>query len=470
MKDNIIGLASITTLLALVGLIISFSTIASASTLCDRNSTLSRIFPGCAPTTPPPPPADVCPNVPGNQTSTPCADTQCSAQGGTWNGTSCDMPPVPFPPPSGDGNERNICGRYLSSSRVPIPDSCIPDVCPNVPRKQAEGPCADQQCVDQGGTWDGTACELPPPPPPPFVRITYPNAGETFTVGDAVEIQWEANRITSCFLGHTIGPGSMEWINTNVDGTTGSYSWTAERWGSYNILPQQQKIYLSCTSPFVGTFEDYSDDYFTVVAAPKCSDGIDNDSDSTIDYPDDPNCTSAVDDSEQNPVVIYPGPQDSTYGSISQTGWGEFYVIVTDEPVLLGPISLTITTTGMEQVTKLTNVWLEGWNDTQILAGQVDVPLENGLGEVTFFSNPILLGLEGHRFGFRATIPLEERPKVSEGATITITGNPALHWRAVGSTSGTEISLSSVLALDMGTLLIVGGGAGSGGGGGSATP
>ncbi|MBP9710748.1 MAG: polysaccharide deacetylase family protein [Candidatus Pacebacteria bacterium] len=84
---------------------------------------------------PPPPPTDTCPNVPGNQTTTPCADTTCTQQGGTWNGSSCDMPP---PPPT--------------------------DTCPNVPGNQTTTPCADTTCVNQGGTWNGSSCDMPPPP------------------------------------------------------------------------------------------------------------------------------------------------------------------------------------------------------------------------------------------------------------------------------------------------------------------
>lgn len=41
----------------------------------------------------PPPFIDTCPNVPGDQTTTPCADQTCTQQGGTWNGSSCTMPP-----------------------------------------------------------------------------------------------------------------------------------------------------------------------------------------------------------------------------------------------------------------------------------------------------------------------------------------------------------------------------------------
>lgn len=86
----------------------------------------------CIPT-PPPPPVDVCPNVPGNQATGPCADTQCVENGGAWNGDSCDMPPPP-----------------------PI------DECPNVPGTQESGPCADAECVEDGGTWNGASCDMPP--------------------------------------------------------------------------------------------------------------------------------------------------------------------------------------------------------------------------------------------------------------------------------------------------------------------
>ena len=74
------------------------------------------------------------------------------------------MPPPPPPSPD-DGRERNLCERSFSS-RTPIPPACIPDICLNVPDKQVTGPCADQVCVDEGGTWNGISCDFPPPPPP----------------------------------------------------------------------------------------------------------------------------------------------------------------------------------------------------------------------------------------------------------------------------------------------------------------
>lgn len=145
----------------LLGIFIVLSTdTAAAGTLCDRYSSLSRIFPGCTPTIPPPPPADVCPNVPGDQASGPCAEEQCRGQSGTWNGSACELPPPP-PPSDDDRPTRNSCERYLSSRTAPL-QSC--DVCHNVAGVQISGPCADKICVDDGGTWTGTSCELPPPP------------------------------------------------------------------------------------------------------------------------------------------------------------------------------------------------------------------------------------------------------------------------------------------------------------------
>src|SRR3989344_3064868 len=64
---------------------------------------------------------DVCANVPGEQDTEPCADVQCSADGGTWIGDSCDLP---LPPQV--------------------------DVCANVPGDQDTEPCADVQCSADG--------------------------------------------------------------------------------------------------------------------------------------------------------------------------------------------------------------------------------------------------------------------------------------------------------------------------------
>ena len=140
--------------------------------LCDRlqNSRLPFVLPDfCAPPEPPPPPppVDVCPNVPGNQESGPCADEDGAAEGGTWNGESCDMPP---PPPV--------------------------DVCPNVPGDQENGPCADEECASQGGTWNGTSCDLPPPPILP--TLDFSATPSSIIEGDSSTLEWDSGDADSC--------------------------------------------------------------------------------------------------------------------------------------------------------------------------------------------------------------------------------------------------------------------------------
>ncbi|RJR14072.1 lamin tail domain-containing protein [Candidatus Parcubacteria bacterium] len=116
---------------------------------------------------PPPPPVDACPNVPGNQTTGPCADDECVAQGGTWNGNSCDLPP---PPPE--------------------------DVCPNVPGTQENGPCADEVCEENGGTWNGTSCDMPPPPEEPILQ--FGADPESITEGESSSLSWSTEHADSC--------------------------------------------------------------------------------------------------------------------------------------------------------------------------------------------------------------------------------------------------------------------------------
>ena len=57
------------------------------------------------------PPADVCANVEGDQTAEPCADVQCSLDGGTWSGSACELPPPPIPPTCGESQhlEGDVC-------------------------------------------------------------------------------------------------------------------------------------------------------------------------------------------------------------------------------------------------------------------------------------------------------------------------------------------------------------------------
>jgi hypothetical protein len=45
-----------------------------------------------------------------------------------------------------------------------------------------------------------------------------------------------------------------------------------------------------------------------IIPGPQCYDGLDNDGDGKIDYPDDPGCENASDNDETDPAVVGPGP------------------------------------------------------------------------------------------------------------------------------------------------------------------
>jgi len=81
-------------------------------------------------------PVDLCPNVPGDQESEPCADTQCEAGGGTWNTDTCEYPPTPEEECIADG------GTWEA-------DACT------------YPPTPEEECVAAGGTWNGNSCDMP---------------------------------------------------------------------------------------------------------------------------------------------------------------------------------------------------------------------------------------------------------------------------------------------------------------------
>lgn len=121
---------------------------------------------------PPPPPTDTCPNVPGTQTSTPCADATCVNQGGTWNGSSCDMP---TPPPT---TSNLITNGNLDAGTGGVPQAWVK------------------------GNW-GTITPV----------FTYPVAGKS---GNAAKLQ-----VTS------YTSGDAKWIHSNVTVESGkTYTYT----------------------------------------------------------------------------------------------------------------------------------------------------------------------------------------------------------------------------------------------------
>ncbi len=103
---------------------------------------------------------DVCANVAGNQTITPCADTICVIAGGTWNGTSCDMPVIDVCPNVTGTQAAGPCAdtTCIANGGLWSDNTCIPDACANVSGHQESTPCADQTCTQSGGVWEGNQC------------------------------------------------------------------------------------------------------------------------------------------------------------------------------------------------------------------------------------------------------------------------------------------------------------------------
>ena len=84
---------------------------------------------------------------------------------------------------------------FLPSKRCDTPPPPPVDVCPNVPGTQTSGPCADDVCEDQGGTWDGDSCNFPEPEEPTLEFTATPT---TITQGGTSTLAWESDNADTC--------------------------------------------------------------------------------------------------------------------------------------------------------------------------------------------------------------------------------------------------------------------------------
>ncbi len=288
--------------------------------------------------TPPPPPTDACPNVPGNQSAGPCLDQQCIAAGGTWDGDSCEFTPPPV------------------------------DVCPNVPGTQTSGPCADQQCTEGGGTWDGDSCNFPQPTAP---TLTFSANPTSVQMGSSSLLTWDSTNATSC---------------------TASNGWSGSKAvdGSQSVTPSATTMYqLECVGAGGTTTQSVVVNVVPVTPEPEDPELIFTAGQSTINEGatttlswDSTNANScvasggwsgskAVDGSE---VV---GPTATTTYTLTCTGDGgsvavslTVNVILDEEPAPTGAVVLSevmydlTTSTTSPQGSETANEWIEIYNGT----------------------------------------------------------------------------------------------------------
>lgn len=104
----------------------------------------------------------------------------------------------------------------------------------------------------------------------PFVKITFPNGGETFKYGEKMNITWEASGDYSTFyIGRTDCPSCLGFIANVDNGNSRSYEWTIGNWNiGTGVYSRKFKIkiigYLKNSVNGISTPTDESDSDFTI--------------------------------------------------------------------------------------------------------------------------------------------------------------------------------------------------------------
>lgn len=109
-----------------------------------------------------------------------------------------------------------------------------------------------------------TSTNTADPNTPTFIKVTSPNGGENFKVGDTMHITWSSNNLNksgSCVitLAYDNGSKSSAWVPVNTP--NGYFDWklTSESGG------KQAKVDMQCYDSGSNGHNDQSDNYFTVV-------------------------------------------------------------------------------------------------------------------------------------------------------------------------------------------------------------
>lgn len=121
--------------------------------------------------------------------------------------------------------------------------------------------------------------------PSRYVKITYPNGGEKLQVRDKVAVKWEYADIDFCYLGWSLGQGSLNNINGEIDPKPGVYEWVID---VGNLPPGDErriKLDMLCYKRGIGQVHDQSDNFFTVLY-PKSTQKGDGNTDNKINLID----------------------------------------------------------------------------------------------------------------------------------------------------------------------------------------
>lgn len=101
------------------------------------------------------------------------------------------------------------------------------------------------------------------PNAPTFIKVSSPNGGESFKVGDSIHITWSSNNLNkngSCIitLAYDNGSKSSAWVPVNTP--NGYFDWRL----SSGSGGRQVKVDMDCYDSNSNNAHDQSDNFFTV--------------------------------------------------------------------------------------------------------------------------------------------------------------------------------------------------------------
>lgn len=207
-----------------------------------------------------PTPRDLCPHVPGKQTSTPCADELCEDDGGEWDGNSCEYPPEEHEPTL--VFSANPISITAGASTTLQWDSTDADTCTAsngwsgskaVDGSQAVSPTATTTytltCENEDGevAKSVTVGVVSAAPQPESPTLTFGAALGILNEGATTTLSWDSTNATSCTASAGWG-GSKAVDGSEVVGPTATTTYTLTCAGSggsveksvtINVIPKQ---------------------------------------------------------------------------------------------------------------------------------------------------------------------------------------------------------------------------------------
>ena len=164
---------------------------------------------------------------------------------------------------------QSLCDRLQDSGLLlPLPGFCTPpppppppppiDVCPNVPGDQESGPCADDECALNGGTWNGESCDIPPPPPEETIgHVVISEVHYNVDVAHGVNTTNDNNEWVELYNGtnETVDLSGWKLVDNTATSTLPEGT----------LLPAGEFLIITATSSTAGFWPDIPEDVEIIV-------------------------------------------------------------------------------------------------------------------------------------------------------------------------------------------------------------